>query len=120
MKHYLLLILPLIFLISSCYYDSQEDLYPQTGNCDTTNISYNSSIKPIIDQYCVGCHNTSNPLGGIDLSTYDLCVQYGQEGSLYGSMLQNGTYSPMPKNSNKVDDCTLSKIQIWINKGYPN
>jgi len=35
-------------------------------------------------------------------------------------MAQNGIYSPMPKNSNKVDDCTLNKIQIWINNGYPN
>ena len=120
MKHYLLLTISLIVFLSSCYYDSQEDLYPKTGICDTTNISYNSSIKPIMEQYCTGCHNPSNPSGGIDLSTYDLCVQYGQEGSLYGSMAQNGIYSPMPKNSNKVDDCTLNKIQIWIDKGYPN
>ena len=40
MKHYLLIILPLIFLISSCYYDSEEELYPQVRNCDTTNIYY--------------------------------------------------------------------------------
>lgn len=120
MKKYLLIILSLMFLFSSCYYDSQEDLYPKSGICDTTNVTYESSIKPIMQQYCTGCHGSSNPSAGIDLSTYDLCIQYGQDGSLYGSMLQDGSYSDMPKNANRVDDCTLNKIQIWINNGYPN
>lgn len=120
MKNYLLIVLTFVLFLPSCYYDNEEFLYPNSGNCDTSNVTYTTTIKPIMQQYCTGCHNSSNPSAGIDLTTYGFCVQYGQNGSLYGSILQNGSYSAMPKNGNKLDECTLNKIQKWINDGYPN
>jgi hypothetical protein len=41
-------------------------------------------------------------------------------GNLMGVINHAAGYSPMPKNSPKMDDCTISKIQAWINNGSPN
>ena len=107
-------------IVSGCYYDNEEVLYPTNGNCDTTNVTYTNTIQPIMSQSCTGCHGSSSPSGGIDLTTYSLVRASAEDGSLYGSMSFQSGYSPMPKNGNKSPDCTLNKIQAWINQGYPN
>jgi len=119
MKKIIFTIITISFL-SSCYYDNEEVLYPNNGNCDTTNVTYTNTIKPIMDQSCAGCHGSSSPSGGIDLTTYSSVRTSAEDGSLYGTMSFQTGYSPMPKNGSKLNDCTLNKIQAWINKGYPN
>src|SRR5215212_9866450 len=54
----------------SCYYDNEEELYPQAGNCDTAGVTYSAKIKPMVDTRCalVGCHG-SGSLNG-DFSTH--------------------------------------------------
>jgi hypothetical protein len=34
--------------------------------------------------------------------------------------VQNGQASAMPKGAAKLDQCTINKIALWINKGAPN
>ena len=67
-----------VFLFSSfffsCYYDSEEVLYPSFG-CDSTNITYNSTIALTMDNYCTGCHGGSAPQGAISLTSYADVVQ---------------------------------------------
>jgi mono/diheme cytochrome c family protein len=116
----IILSIAIISLLSSCYYDNEEVLYPNNGNCDTTNVTYTNTIQPIMSQSCTGCHGSSSPSGGIDLTTYSLVRASAEDGSLLGTMAFQSGYSPMPKGGNKVSDCTLNKIQAWINKGYPN
>ena len=88
--------------------------------CDTTNVTYAGSIKPLISTYCQGCHSGSNPGGGINLTTYDGVKAIALSGQLYGSVAWLGSYSPMPQNANKLSDCNIKKIQIWINNGSLN
>ena len=60
-----------IFMVSSCYYDNAEDLYPvNQTNCKTENLTYDVQIKPIIVNNCSvsGCHNSGGQL--IVLETY--------------------------------------------------
>ena len=116
----IILSITIISFLSSCYYDNEEVLYPNNGNCDTTNITYTNTIQPIMTQSCTGCHSSSSPSGGIDLSTYSSVRASAEDGSLYGSMAFQSGYSPMPKNGSKSTDCTLNKIQAWINQGYLN
>lgn len=116
----IILSITIISLLSSCYYDNEEVLYPNNGNCDTINVTYTNTIQPIMSQSCTGCHGSFSPSGGIDLTTYSLVRASAEDGSLLGTMAFQSGYSPMPKGGNKVSDCTLNKIQAWINKGYPN
>lgn len=111
---------------TSCYNDKADILYPSTSNlsnCDTTTITFTNQINPIINTYCLGCHGsaTAASIGaGINLSNYNALKLYVTNGSLMNSILQNGKASPMPKSASKLDNCTITKVQIWINKGALN
>ena len=112
----------IIVFQSSCYYDNEEYLYPATADCNTDNMSYANDVWPVISSSCTGCHGGANPSGGIKLENYtDVsgagAIQAGNYGSLYGAISHASGNSPMPKNSNKLPDCTISKIKAWIDQG---
>lgn len=91
-----------------------------TGRCDTAVFTYSGSVKPIMDNKCVGCHNPSNLGGNIDLSTHAAVKVVALNGKLYGSVAHQAGYSPMPKNSLKLSDCEITQIQKWISAGSLN
>ncbi len=89
--------------------------------CDTLNFTFTNRVLPILTTWCVGCHNTSNPGGGYDLSNYDGVVNsIAPENRLMGSINQLTGFSAMPKGSSKMEVCELNAIQKWIDAGYPN
>ncbi len=106
--------------LNSCYYDNVEDLYPQTPTCDTIDVTYSGSVVPIMDANCTGCHSGSAPAGNISLANYNEIVASAQNGSLLGVIRHDNGWSPMPKNGNKLDDCSITKIEIWVESGTPN
>ncbi len=108
--------------LSSCYYDNEEELYPSTANCVTENMSYANDVWPVINASCTGCHGGANPSGGIKLENYTdvaaaAAIGAGSYGSLYGTISHASGNSPMPKNGNKLPDCTISQIKAWIDQG---
>lgn len=107
-------------LLSSCYYDNAEELYPYTTACDTSSVSYSTAIVPFLEQACNSCHNTQNSLGGINLEDFNQVKQTGSNGSLVGSIKHDPNYSIMPPSGEKMSDCDVLKIETWINNGMPN
>ena len=104
---------------SSCYYDVEEDLYPDE-TCVTEGVTYQFDIQPIIDNNCNVCHNSVSRQGGIILEGYDNLSQYAANGRLLGVIKHQSGFSPMPKDQGKLPDCTIAQIEAWINAGYPN
>jgi hypothetical protein len=90
------------------------------SGCDTTNVTYTAKIKPIITNYCLGCHNGSNPGGGIGLALYSDVKAIADNGKLIGTIDHLSGYSWMPKNGNKLTDCQVNMVKIWINHGAQN
>ncbi len=88
--------------------------------CDTTNVSFKSNVFPIVETYCLGCHNGTTPGGGIYLRDYNDMVAVANNGKLMGSIRHDAGYSPMPKNANKLSDCQIATFNIWIKNGTPN
>jgi hypothetical protein len=111
--------LPLAFLAWGCYYDNEEYLYPQIA-CDTSNVTFSLTVKPIFQSSCTQCHNNVSPSGNIDLSSYESVVAAVGTGRLLGSINQQAGYSPMPKNADKLGTCPITQITKWINTGMPN
>ncbi len=112
-----------LIIVSGCYYDNEEDLYPQVIPCDTSNVTYSGTIKPTIDQYCISCHNQGNLQGGINLEGYNNVVNAGNippgtYGSLYG-VVSHINDNPMPKDQPKIPDCKILQIELWIADGTP-
>lgn len=122
MKKILSFLIPvtgIILTLSSCYKDNAEDMYP-SANCDLTAVTYSNSVKPVIAQSCAisGCHIDATATG-IDLSTYEGVAGMATGGRLLPAIKHTGP-SPMPKGAAKLDDCTISKIEKWVNDGAPN
>ncbi len=114
----------ILFSITSCYYDSEEFLFPEINNqCDTVNITFTESVSPVLSQYCLSCHgnNTAAAYGGnIKLEDYpDVKIQ-ADNGRLLGTIQHSTGYSAMPKGAGKLNDCTINTIRIWVEDGAPN
>ena len=105
--------------LNSCYYDKSDLLYPDTA-CDTTAVKYSTSVLPILSSNCISCHGGSTPSAGISLDSYTGVKVQVDNGRLLGAVSHNPSYSAMPKNSNKLSNCNLDKIRIWIAAGAPN
>ncbi len=108
---------------TSCFYDKADVVYPVSAStCDTTTVTYSNQIVSILNAQCNYCHGAAaNSIGGgIYLNTYAALKPYVNNGSFLNSILQNGKASAMPKNGAKMDNCSILKIQSWINKGALN
>jgi len=89
------------------------------SNCDTTNFTYTAVIKPIMTNWCVGCHSSTDANGGFNLSNYSGVAASVANNKLMGSIQQLSGYSPMPQGS-KLSDCDIKLIGKWVSAGYPN
>ncbi len=95
------------------------------ANCDTSGtIGFTAGIKPVIDNYCVSCHNSSITSGGVNLVGYNQVKLYAEtlrNGTpvLVGTIRQLAGFKAMPP-STKLDDCTIRKVELWIAQGKLN
>ncbi len=89
------------------------------GSCDSlSTVSYSQFVRPLLEAKCIGCHNNTNPQGGINLSNYDKLKPFATNGKLYQSVSLNANW--MPKGGVKLDNCALAKLKSWINNGALN
>jgi cytochrome c553 len=107
----------LVLGTQSCYYDNKAENYGSAG-CDSVNPTYTANIQPIINQSCIGCHGSSGPSGGVDLTSYDRVKTQALRGSLSGTIKQSSPYSLMPPGG-KLSDCKISQVDRWIKNGMP-
>lgn len=118
----LALVAIILMIMGSCYYDSEEALYPSLNTvCDTTNVTFSGKIAPMLANSCLSCHSNATAAGsgnGIRLENY-ADVQT-RATALAGSIKQTGTYSPMPKNGGKIKACLISQFDIWVKNGMLN
>lgn len=120
MKKYKIRLLPLLagllLYLGACQHDpvmpSVPD--PDPSNCDTNTVTYELSVKPILENNCFSCHNSGNTSGGIDLTDYTKLTSLAANGALLGSISHFNGFSPMPQGGNKLSDCDIAKIDKWI------
>ena len=110
-----------ILFLNACYYDKGDLLYPGKSNgCDTTAVSYNLNIMPLLNNQCYTCHIGSSASGGIVLGTYISDKTVALSGKLYSVVNHDPGFSPMPKGGAKLNTCQLAQIKKWIDAGTPN
>lgn len=119
--------------LSACTNDNIEELHPQAAPCDTTGtISFANDIQPIMNLQCgtndIGCHVDPAADGGCGFANYVDMLDYLSSSSkdikfvktiTHDASLTSSLY--MPKGTSaKIDDCSIQKIQAWINRGKLN
>jgi hypothetical protein len=112
----ILLILSSFILISGCYYDVADELYPEgsTVTCDTTVRGYAAKIQPMIGTNCAisGCHvpGAQTP----DLSTH---AEVAANADIVKEQaIINKTMPP----TGPLPPCDILSLEQWINNGSQN
>jgi hypothetical protein len=90
-----------------------------TSGCDTSNVRFAATIQPILQTNCMGCHSGTSASAGINFSIYAGVKAQIDNGKLWAAINHTGP-KPMPLGGNKLSDCNISKIGIWIRNGAPN
>jgi len=108
------------FFLNGCYYDVEEELYPDSFICNIDSVSYNIEVLPIIQFQCYQCHNAASNFGNVNLEGHSNINVYADNGKLMGAINHESGFSPMPKNQSQLGVCDLETINKWILDGAPN
>jgi mono/diheme cytochrome c family protein len=84
------------------------------ADCDTTNVTYPGTVLPILKAKCFECHSGPTPDGNLDFNNYAQVAFIAESGALMGALNHDAGYVPMPKDGNKLDDCSIAQIGIWV------
>ncbi len=88
--------------------------------CDTNNVTYSGSIKPLLVKRCLNCHTGATPRGDISLTNYEDVFLKVENGGLVGVIEHKAGYTAMPYGGQKLPDCEIDLIRIWIRDGAKN
>jgi hypothetical protein len=120
MKNYWMF-LGIIGLLSSCYYDKEELLYPTKGCENASEISYTNDLVPILKSNCYSCHDTQNAASrgdGMKLDSYQDFKNVSDASEFLLSIKQSVPYVVfMPKNGAKLSECDIKAFEQWIFDG---
>lgn len=91
--------------------------------CDTSNFTYATGVKPILEANCYTCHSTSAAPGagnGVVLDTYTGVQTQALNGKLLGDLSHASGYNAMPLGGRQLSDCKIIQVRKWINAGALN
>src|ERR1700754_3649295 len=73
-KKLAVLVMGCLFLLNSCYYDKEDQLYPGGNTCNAVSSSFANVVKPIIETKCAitDCHAAGSANGPGPLTSYAL------------------------------------------------
>ncbi len=89
-----------------------------TVTCDSNNYTFSGAIKPMIDGYCVGCHNSAAAKGGA-LTDYNTIMTAAVSGRLIGNISHSAGYNAMPPGY-QISNCEITQMKKWVATGAPN
>jgi hypothetical protein len=121
-----MILLGLLAVISSCQKEKSNVLASSinTAICDTSQVSYQKDIKPILSKNCYNCHAGSSPLvGNIDFSDYSQISSLASDSPyyIYNVITYNPRFKKMPPlPATKLDTCDILKIKKWTEAGAPD
>jgi hypothetical protein len=110
-----------LLAVVSCYYDSEEALYPSlSSSCDTLNVTFSGTIAPILGSNCLSCHsNSAAASAGGNIRLQDYADVKAQNARIAGAVKQLSGFSPMPKNGGRLSDCSIRQFDTWVLNGMP-
>jgi hypothetical protein len=81
-------------------------------------MTYQGSIRPIMEQWCNRCHPL-NSANGIVTANYEGLSIIAQSGQLWASVSWQGV--PMPQDAtDTIPVCDRVKLKKWLDAGSPD
>lgn len=88
--------------------------------CDTLNVTFAGTIRPLVQQRCQGCHSGATPQGGLDFTAWGTLNTVAMDGRLAGAIQHQPTFTAMPPSGPMLSDCRIAQFLAWIDQGAPN
>ena len=104
-------------LVSAC--KKSKEPVPTTETCDTNPKNYNTHVKPIMTDFCTGCHKPGGAFSSLPLTTYAEVKNATLNGKLLPSIKHQSGAEAMPLGGGKLSDANIAIIDCWVSKGYP-
>ncbi len=113
-KFYLTIIVTLLMAIS-CSTTSKE-------SCDTPEVvTYSNQIGTLVETKCFECHAPDvykTEASRVKIYDYASLRDMAESGQLIGSINHDKGYIAMPyRKGEKIDDCSISLFQAWVDSG---
>ena len=96
-------------LTTSC---SKQKVSSVTNPNCTDSVYYSTQIKPMLDTYCLSCHDVGN-------STSYTITNHSNTSSNATNILKamRGELQLMPQNGPALNDSLIQQFNCWINQG---
>lgn len=112
------LLIIVISILHSCYYDNEAYLYPETNQdstCPDTSSTYNTRLKSIMDVLCTDCHS---PAGGYspDLTNYNLV--FANKESIICRVIDSPVCGAVMPQGKTISACDKQAFTLWEQKGF--
>ncbi|MDA8695804.1 hypothetical protein N9C70_02355 [Flavobacteriales bacterium] len=104
-------------MLSGCTYDNLESLGSPL-DCETLDVSFGTTILPLVSDHCQGCHSGAAPSAGVGFEGHAE-IASNAENMLDRMGRAPGDNLLMPQ-SGKLDSCSIALFSAWINAGKPN
>lgn len=115
-------------LLTSCTYDSEEDLIApdNIGNEDdgsdddptASSITYENTIKAIVDSNCISCH-ANPPRNGAPFALVNFSQVSGRANLILSAISrQSGAAGAMPP-AGRLPQSAINDFDEWIENGTP-
>ncbi len=105
----------LLLTVAACGDDDDTS----NPTCNTDNVTYTNTVADILNNNCAvtGCHVDGASQGS--LASFDAASNFQSEDKLLSALRRDGNTEEMPQDSDKLDDCTIDKIEAWLAAGKP-
>jgi uncharacterized membrane protein len=107
-----------VLMLSGCYYDKEEILYPGSGTVDCTTVpaGFAADVRPLIQSKCAisGCHNAAGASGGVVLENYSQIS--GKKDRINARAVVERSMPP----TGPLTNAEAAKIKCWIDAGGLN
>jgi hypothetical protein len=93
--------------------------------CDTpldttaSAVTYDRTVKRIVDLYCVGCHYRQVSGSGPILTTYDRVRDEILNGHFMETIQHEDGYPPMPPGRTRMTEREIILLDVWMARGMP-
>ena len=110
-----------LLMVNGCSWENEETLFPETGICDTIDVSYNEDIVPILSVNCYSCHSNANaPDFAFGIAFEDYADVSASSRLILGAIRYEGGFPAMPQNRDQLDSCQINTFEAWFNAGTPD
>lgn len=104
----------LLLSFQQCTWENELEAYSESDSCNVANVTYTDDIEPILEENCIKCHGNQVSSSNLNFTMIEDVLKEAKSGELSGVINHRDGYPEMPRDGNKLPECTIRKIDKWI------